>query len=99
MTYLRLFRNATRMTPIVLIFTASAMAEWKAANSEVAAAAKEPKIASVLEAVNVIDEALIKDDHAAFAALLAKDLVVNNPQNSISIRGATGQRNTSGLIS
>ena len=99
MTYLRLFRNATRMTPIVLMFTASAMAEWKAANSEVAAAAKEPKIASVLEAVNVIDEALIKDDHAAFAALLAKDLVVNNPQNSISIRGATGQRNTSGLIS
>jgi hypothetical protein len=99
MTYLRLFRNATRVTPIVLILTASAMAEWKAANSEVAAAAKEPKIASVLEAVNVIDEALIKDDHAAFAALLAKDLVVNNPQNSISIRGATGQRNTSGLIS
>ena len=96
MTYLRLFRNATRVTPIVLILTASAMAEWKAANSEVAAAAKEPKIASVLEAVNVIDEALIKDDHAAFAALLAKDLVVNNPQNSISIRG---QRNTSGLIS
>ena len=99
MTYLRLFRNATRVTPIVLIFTASAMAEWKAANSEVAAAAKEPKIASMLEAVNVIDAALIKDDHAAFAALLAKDLVVNNPQNSISIRGATGQRNTSGLIS
>src|ERR1035438_9773804 len=99
MTYLRLFRNATRVTPIVLIFTASAMAEWKAANSEVAAAAKEPKIDSVLEAVNVIDAALIKDDHAAFAALLAKDLVVNNPQNSISIRGATGRRNTSGQIS
>ena len=84
---------------MVLIFTASAMAEWKAANSEVAAAAKEPKIASVLEAVNAIDAALIKDDHGAFAALLAKDLVVNNPQNSISIRGATGRRNTSGLIS
>jgi hypothetical protein len=50
MTYLCLFRNASRVTPIVLILTASAMAEWKAANSEVAAAAKEPKIASVLEA-------------------------------------------------
>jgi uncharacterized protein DUF4440 len=99
MTYLRIFRNATRLTPIVMIFTASAMAEWKAANSEVAAAAKEPRIASVLEAVNEIDAALIKDDHAAFSALLAKDLVVNNPQNSISIRGATGRRNTSGLIS
>jgi hypothetical protein len=87
MTYLRLLRNAVRVTPIVLILTASAMAEWKAANSEFATAAKDPKIASVLEAVNVIDAALIKDDHAAFAALLAKDLVVNNPQNSISIRG------------
>jgi ketosteroid isomerase-like protein len=100
MTYLRLLRNASRVPLIAVIFTASAMAEWKAANSDVAAAAKEPKIASVLEAaVNVIDAALIKDDHAAFAALLAKDLVVNNPQNSVSIRGATGRRNISGLIS
>lgn len=99
MTYLRLLKNAARVTPILLIVTASAMAEWKPANSEVAAAAKEPKIAAVLEAVNEIDAALIKDNHAAFAALLAKDLVVNNPQNGISIRGATGQRNTSGLIS
>jgi hypothetical protein len=95
MTYLRLLRNASRVAPIVLIFTASAMAEWKAANSDAAAAAKEPKIASVLEAVNVIDAALIKDDHAAFAALLAKDLVVNNPQNSVSIRGATGRSRNS----
>jgi len=99
MTCQRLCRNATGVALIVLILTASAMAEWKAANPEVAAAAKEPKIASVLEAVNAIDMALIKDDHAAFAAFLAKDLVVNNPQNSVSIRGATGQRNTSGLIS
>jgi ketosteroid isomerase-like protein len=97
MTYQRLSRNATRVALIVLTLTASARAEWKAANSEVAAAAKEPKIASVLEAVNEIDTALIKDDHSAFAALLAKDLVVNNPQNTVSIRGATGRRNTSGI--
>jgi hypothetical protein len=88
MTYQRLCRNATRVALLVLISTTSAMAEWKAANPEVAAAAKEPKIASVLEAVNEIDRAPIKDDHAAFAALLANDLVVNNPQNSVSIRGA-----------
>jgi hypothetical protein len=99
MTYRSLFWNTIRVVPIVLMFTASAMAEWKAANLDVTAAAKEPKIASVLEAVNVIDAALIKDDHAAFAALLAKDLVVNNPQNSVSIRGATGRRNISGQIS
>jgi hypothetical protein len=75
MTYLRLLRNATLAMPIVLIFTASVMVEWKAANAEAAGAAKEPKIASVLEAVNAIDAALLKDDHDAFAALLAKDLV------------------------
>jgi len=46
-----------------------------------------------------MDAALVKDDRAAFAALLAKDLVVNNPQNGISISGATGRRNTAGLIS
>ena len=99
MICLRFSRNTLRVTTLVLIFTASASAEWKAASSEVAAAAKEPKIAAVLEAVNAIDAALIKDDHGAFAALLAKDLVVNNPQNRISISGATGRRNTSGLIS
>jgi hypothetical protein len=60
MRYSRPIRNASHATLIVLIFTASAMAEWKAANSEVAAAAKESKIASVLEAVNAIDAALIK---------------------------------------
>jgi ketosteroid isomerase-like protein len=53
----------------------------------------------VLEAVNAMDAALVKDDHARFSALLAKDLVVNNPQNGISISGATGRRNTAGLIS
>ena len=41
MTYLSLLRNPLRVAPIVLIFTASAMAEWKAANPEVAAAANE----------------------------------------------------------
>jgi hypothetical protein len=89
MTFLRLFRKATRVTPIMLIFTACAMAEWKAANPEVAAAAKEPKIASVLEAVNAIDAALIADDHAHFILCWRRTLVVNNPQNGISIRGPT----------
>jgi len=46
-----------------------------------------------------MDAALVKDDHGAFAALLAMDLVVNNPQNEISINSATKRRNTSGLIS
>jgi hypothetical protein len=52
---------------------------------------KNQRSLQVLEAVNAIDAALIKDDHAAFAALLAKDLVVSSPQNSISIRGRRGE--------
>ncbi len=99
MTQPGLTRKARGLTSIALLLTGSAMAEWKAANEQVAAAAKEPRIAAVLEAVNTMDAALVKDDHAAFAALLAKDLVVNNPQNGISISGATGRRNTAGLIS
>jgi ketosteroid isomerase-like protein len=99
MSKIRLPRNVMRLMSIVLMFTGCAMAEWKAANEQVAAAAKEPRIVAVLEAVNAMDAALVKDDHAAFAAFLAKDLVVNNPQNGISISGATGRRNTAGLIS
>lgn len=82
----------------LLVLRAGASAEWKAANADMAAAAKDAEIAAVLEAVNGIDDALIQDDHAAFAAFLAKDLVVNNPQNGISRSGATGTRNASGLI-
>jgi hypothetical protein len=37
------------------MFTGSAMAEWRAANEQVAAAVKEPRIASALEAVNRMD--------------------------------------------
>ena len=87
-----------RTVSIALIFTSSAMAEWKAANDQVAVAARTPEIAAVLDAVNKIDNALIVDDRAAFAALLAQDLVVNNPQNAISLAGATSRRNASGLI-
>ncbi len=95
----RLLGNLMRLTYIALILTGSAAAEWKAANEQVAAAVKDPDIAAVLQAVNAMDAALLKDEHSAFAALLAKDLVVNNPQNGISISGATGRRNASGLIS
>lgn len=102
MTCLRWLESVVRLTPAVLLlmaFGGPAAAAWKAANEGVATAAKDPTIAAVLAAVDAVDEALLKDDHAAFAALLAKDLVVNNPQNGVSVRGATGRRNTAGLIS
>lgn len=73
--------------------------EWKAANPDVESAAKEARIAAVLEAVNRIDAALVNDDQRTFTALLDDDLAVNNPQNSVSVRGATANRGSAGLIS
>jgi len=60
---------------------------------------EDPRIAAVLAAVSQLDRAVIDDNHAAFAALMAGDLVVNNPQNRLSVHGATTQLNASGRIS
>jgi ketosteroid isomerase-like protein len=62
-------------------------------------ATKDPRIAAALAAVNQLDRAVIDDDHGAFAALMADDLAVNNPQNTLSLHGATAQLNARGLIS
>ncbi|MBX9847928.1 MAG: nuclear transport factor 2 family protein [Rhodocyclaceae bacterium] len=83
---------------VLLFYCTSAAAEWKASGAEVVAAAKDPNIAAVLAAVNQLDRSVIQDDHAVFASLMAEDLVVNNPINSISSHGATVQLNAAGRI-
>lgn len=82
-----------------LLLPVSARAEWRAATPEIAAAAQQPEIAAVLAAVTRMDDALVTDDHAAFAALLTADLVVNNPQNGVTQAGGTARRNAAGQIS
>jgi ketosteroid isomerase-like protein len=59
----------------------------------------DTRIEQVLETVRQVDRAVVEDDHAAFAAALSEDLVVNNPQNKISTPGVTKEMNVSGLIS
>lgn len=81
------------------LLPAAAQAEWKAASEAVSTAAKDKNIAAVLDQVNRLDRATIDDDRQTFSALLAPDLVVNNPQNEISRRGGTAQRSQAGLIS
>ena len=82
-----------------LLLPAPAAAAGKAGNADVAAAAKDGHISGALAAVNGIERAAVSDDHVAFAALLADDLAVNNPQNGASVKGATGQRSAAGKIS
>ena len=82
-----------------LLLPTPAAAAWRPGNSDVAAAARDDRIAQALASVDRIDRAAVSDDHAMFAGLLADDLAVNNPQNGISVRGATGQRNATGQIS
>ena len=84
---------------LALVASPHADAKWNAANADVEAAAKDPRIAAVLKAVDKIDAALIEDDQKIFAALLDDDLAVNNPQNTISLRGATASLNAAGRIS
>jgi ketosteroid isomerase-like protein len=83
----------------VVFLDTLAAAEWKPAGVEVMAEAEDPRIAAALAAVNQLDRAVVEDDHAAFAALMADDLVVNNPQNMLSIHGATTQLSAGGRIS
>jgi ketosteroid isomerase-like protein len=81
--------RAIQAVVLALLFVAApATAEWQAASSEVEAAA-----------MNAIDRAAMGDDPADFAALLADDLAVNNPQNGVSVRGATARRSATGQIS
>lgn len=92
-------RMAGALCVVVVAPSMPAAAAWTAANPDVAKAARDPRIAAALAAVNEIDRAAVQEDHRAFARLLADDLAVNNPQNGVSVRGATGQRSAAGRIS
>jgi hypothetical protein len=87
------------LTVLMLALAAtSAHAEWRAANPVVAEAARDPRIAGALDAAARLDAALVADDNAAFARGLAADLVVNNPQNAVSMPGDTARMNAAGQI-
>lgn len=82
-----------------LLLSAPATAAWRAGNDEVATAAQDERIAGALAAVDAIDRAAVSGDQASFMAFLGDDLAVNNPQNGVSVRGATAQRSAAGQIS
>jgi ketosteroid isomerase-like protein len=81
------------------VLTASpASASWRAANAEVEAASRQPRIAAALAATDRMDKAILARDAKAFSAVFADDAVVNNPFNRIA-RKADAERNlATGLI-
>lgn len=56
-----------------------ASASWRAANPEVEAASRQPRIAAALDATDRMDRVILARDAKAFSAVFADDAVVNNP--------------------
>jgi len=70
------------------LVSASAHADWSAANLQVTEAARSPQVAAVLAAADRVDAAIVAGDKTAFMAALAPDVVVNTPANRVSRREA-----------
>ena len=65
------------MIGIVMLFPVPVAASWRAANAEVAAAARMPRIAAALAAADRMDRAILTRDAKEFSAVFADDAVAN----------------------
>lgn len=83
---------------ILASVTAPAIASWRPANAEVAAAAKTPRIAGALAAADRMDRAILARDAKEFSAVFADDAVVNNPFNRIARKKDAERNLATGLI-
>ncbi len=83
---------------LAVIVPLHAQAEWRAANPDVEAAAKQPRIAAALEATRRMDKAILERDAEAFEAVFADDAVVNNPFNRIARKADAMANLRTGLI-
>lgn len=92
-----------RTCVVMIVFAAitlatPASAGWRAANSQVTEAAKNPRIAAVLAATERMDKAILAHDVAAFSAIFTDDAVVNNPFNKIARKNDAIANLRTGLI-
>jgi ketosteroid isomerase-like protein len=83
---------------IVLVGAAPVSAKWRAANAQVEAAARIPRIAAALSAANRMDRAILTRDAQEFSAVFADDAVVNNPFNRIARKKDAERNLATGLI-
>jgi ketosteroid isomerase-like protein len=82
----------------MVILSAPASANWRAANPEVAAAARTPRIAAALAAADRMDRAILTRNAKEFSAVFADDAVVNNPFNRIARKEDAERNLATGLI-
>ncbi|HEV7270885.1 nuclear transport factor 2 family protein [Pseudoxanthomonas sp.] len=83
---------------LCLFAIAPAHAGWKAANPAVEEAARQPRIAAVLDAAMRMDRAILSHDVQGFADTFTDDAVVNNPFNRIARKQDAVTNFTTGLI-
>ena len=82
----------------LILIGAPASASWRAANAEVEAAARTPRIAAALAAADRLDRAILTRDAKEFSAMFADDAVVNNPFNRIARKKDAERNFSTGLI-
>ena len=80
------------------LWVSPAAASWQAANADVEAASKTPRIAAALVATERMDRAIIAHDAKEFGAVFADDAVVNNPFNRIARKADAIKNLETGLI-
>ena len=92
-------RRVMKQLVMILVFaSAPAMADWRAANPQVTAAATNPRIAAVLREVDAIDAAIVAGDKEAFVRAFANDAIVNSPFNNITTKAMAAARYQSGVL-
>ncbi len=82
----------------IALVAVPAHADWKAANAQVAEAARNPRVAAVLAVVDRIDTAIIAGDKAGFISKFADDAIVNSPNNNVTTRDQAAARYQSGVL-
>jgi ketosteroid isomerase-like protein len=82
---------------LVLVPTA-ADAAWRTEVEAVRVAAAQPDFAAVLAAMNRLDAATETGDRDGFLALMADDVLVNSPYNTVADKTEAGRRFKTGLI-
>jgi ketosteroid isomerase-like protein len=90
--------SAQAMFGALLLFSSPVLANWRAANAEVEAAARTPRIAAALAAADRMDRAILTRDAKEFSAVFTDDAVINNPFNRIARKKDAERNLATGLI-